>query len=97
MDPAKNRRVYGVPVFPGPASSGSSPSVQGERPPTAPRPSLPDSNATPSAVEVGQNGSTAPGGGANNSGGTMHWKLRHIDFTPNLVKGKKDDEFERFP
>ena len=26
----------------------------------------------------------------------MHWKLRHQDFAPNLVKTKKDEDYEKF-
>jgi len=96
MDPAKNRRVYGVPVFPGPSSGGNSPAGPVDRPPTAPRLSPSDSSSSPSALEAGQNGLGPAAAGAP-GGGKMHWKLRHIDFVPNIIKGKKEDEFERFP
>jgi hypothetical protein len=91
MDASKNRRIYGVPVFPG------------DRPPTAPRPSSDVTSASvASAIDASLNGTgAAPAAsttfGAGGGVGMTHWKLRHVDFTPNLIKGKKEDEFERFP
>lgn len=89
MDGGK-RRVIGVPVFPGPGAgspSGCSPSSRHSDP----------SHTDPALGDGGSHDNSNPAGNAPASSSGLHWKLRHVDFFPNIVKGKKDDEHERFP
>ena len=47
--------------------------------------------------DILQEGPTEASHVTGTQGQVPQWKLRHVDFIPQQIKSKKDEEFETFP
>lgn len=78
-----DKKLFGVPVFPGPSVG------QIHHSPQVSSPSFPQESDLYLTVNDHMNN-------LNNNLGGSHWKLRHMDFMPAPVKSKKDEDYEKF-